>query len=68
MHDFLKFHHNCDAYMGVQKESKSTFLTAIEHREKEARSLSAAQYFYRSCLLMSLSSENLLSNTAPRYL
>jgi len=34
MHDFLKFHHNCDAYMGVQKERKSTFLTAFEHREK----------------------------------
>jgi len=39
MHDFLKFHHNCDAYMGVQKEQKSTFLTAFEHQEKEARSL-----------------------------
>jgi len=23
MHDFMKFHHNCDAYMGVQKERKS---------------------------------------------
>jgi len=34
MHDFLKFHHNCDVYMGVQKELKSTFLTAFEHREK----------------------------------
>jgi len=33
MHDFLKFHHNFDAYMGVQKERKSTFLTAFEHRE-----------------------------------
>jgi len=50
MHDFLKFHHICDAYMGVQKEQKSTFLTPFEHREKEARSLFAAQYFYRSCL------------------
>jgi len=29
--------------MGVQKERKSTFLTAFEHREKEARSLFAAQ-------------------------
>ena len=26
--------HNCDAYMGVQKERKSTFLTAFEHRRK----------------------------------
>jgi len=26
MHDFLKFHNNGDAYMGVQKERKSTFL------------------------------------------
>jgi len=42
--DFLNLHHNCDAYMGVQKERKSTFLTALEHREKEARSLFAAQY------------------------
>jgi len=25
MHDFLKFHHNCDAYMGVQKERKVHF-------------------------------------------
>jgi len=50
MHDFVKFHHNCDAYMGVQKERKSTFLTAFEHREKEARSLFAAQYFYSTCL------------------
>jgi len=38
MHDFLKFHQNCDAYMGVQKERKSTFLTTFEHREEEAGS------------------------------
>jgi len=50
MHDFLKLHHICDAYMGVQKERKMTFLTAFEHREKEARSLFVAQDFYRSCL------------------
>jgi len=56
MHDFLKLHHNCDAFMGVQKERKSTFLTAFEHREKRYRSLFAAQYFYRSSLWMSLSS------------
>jgi len=36
--------------MGVQKERKSTFLIALEYREKEARSLFAAQYFYRSSL------------------
>ena len=30
--------------MGVQKERKRTFLTAFEQREKEARSLFAAQY------------------------
>ena len=36
--------------MGVQKEQKSKFLTAFEHREKEARNLLAARYFYRSCL------------------
>jgi len=34
MHDFLKFRHKCDAYMSVQKERKSTFLTEFEHREK----------------------------------
>jgi len=50
MNDFLNLHHNCDAYMGVQKEQKSTFLTAFEDREKEARSLFATQYLYRSCL------------------
>jgi len=50
MYDFLKFHHICDAYMGVQKERKSTFLTAFEHLEKEARGLFVAQYFNRSCL------------------
>ena len=38
MHDFLKLHHNWDAYMVVQKERKSTFLTAYEQREKESRS------------------------------
>jgi len=50
MHDFLKFHHNCDAYMGVQKERKSTWLIAFQPWEKEVRSLFTAQYFYRSCL------------------
>jgi len=30
--------------MGVEKEQKSTFLTALEQREKAARSLFAAQY------------------------
>jgi len=44
MHGLLKLHHNCDAYMGVQKERKRTSLIAFEHREKEARSLFAAQY------------------------
>jgi len=68
MHDFLKLHHNCDAYMGVQKERKSTFLTAFEHREKETRSLFVAQYWYRICLWMSLSSESSVFNTIPRYL
>jgi len=34
MHDFLKFHHNYDACMAVQKQRKSTFLTAFEHGEK----------------------------------
>jgi len=68
MHDFLKLHHNWDAYVGVQKEWKSTFLTAFEQREKEARSLFAAQYWYRSSLWMSLSTESSISNTIPRYL
>ena len=34
MHDFLKLHHNFDACMGAQKEIKSTYLTAFEHREE----------------------------------
>ena len=68
MHDFLKLHYNWDAYMGVQTERKSTFLTAIEQREEEARSLFAAQYWYRSCLWMSLSSDSSVSNKIPRYL
>ena len=54
--------------MGVQKEQKSMFLTAFEQREKEARSLFAAQCWYRSCLWMSLSSESSVSNKIPRYL
>jgi len=33
---FLKSHNNCDEYMGLQKERKSTFFTAFEHGEKEA--------------------------------
>ena len=35
---------------------------------EEARSLFAAQYFYRSCLWMPLSSGSSVSSTAPRYL
>jgi len=54
--------------MGVQKERTSTFLSAVELREKEARSLFAAQCFYRSCLWMSLSSESWVFSTDPRYL
>ena len=34
MHDFLKLHHNCDAYIDGQKERQSTFLTTFEHRER----------------------------------
>jgi len=30
--------------MGIEKERKRTFLPAFEQREKEARSLFAAQY------------------------
>jgi len=47
---------------------KGTFLTSIEHREKEACSLFAAQYFYRSCLWMCLSSESSVFSTTPRNL
>ena len=39
----------CIGYMDVQEERKSTFLTAFEHWKKKARSLFAAQYWYRSC-------------------
>jgi len=45
MHDFLKFHHNCDAYMVVQKERKSTFLTAFGHLEKRLAYLDWLTYF-----------------------
>jgi len=34
--------------MSVQKERKSTFLTAFEQRKKKACNLFAAQYWYRS--------------------
>jgi len=33
MYAFLKSHHNCDAYMDVQRELKSTFFTAFDHRK-----------------------------------
>ena len=68
LHDVEKLHRNYDAYMGVQKERKSTFLTEFKQREKEARSLFNAQYWYRNFLWMSLSSEGSVSNTIPRYL
>ena len=35
MHAFLKLHHNCDAYMDVQKERKSTFLLHLKIGKKE---------------------------------
>jgi len=41
---------------GRTKGTKKYILIAFEHREKEARRLFAAQYWYRSCLGMSLSS------------
>ena len=53
---------------GRTKGTKKYVLTAFEHREKEARSLFAAQYWYRSCLWMFSSSESSVSNTIPRYL
>jgi len=31
MYDFLKLHHDCDAYMGVQKEQKITVLAAFNN-------------------------------------
>jgi len=68
MNDFLKLHHNCDAYMDVQKEQQSTFLTAFEHLKKEAHSLFAAQYWYCSCLWMCLSSDSSVSSIIPRCL
>ena len=67
LYALLKSHHNCDAYMYVQKERKSTFFTALEHREKEARSIFAAQYWYRSCLRMSLSCESSVCSTILKY-
>jgi len=63
MHDFFEIHHNCDAYIGVQKKRKSTFLTLFELWEKEGRSLFAAQYWYRSFLWIPLSSGSSVSST-----
>jgi len=67
MDDFLKFHHNCDAYMGVQKERKSTFLTAFDHREKRLAACLLYKIFI-SVVSECLSPESSVSNTAPRYL
>ena len=39
MYVFLKSHHNCDAYMDVQKERKSTFFTAFEKSGKRGSQL-----------------------------
>ena len=70
MHDFLKF----SIIVMYTWDYKSTFtknrafLAAFEHREKEARCLLAAQYWYRNCLWISLSCESSVSNTIPRYL
>ena len=36
--------------MDAKTERKSAFLIAFEHREKETRSVFAAQYWYRGCL------------------
>jgi len=65
--------------MDVQKERKITFFTAFERKstfftavrrllQKQARSLSDVQYWYRSFLWMSLSSESSVSGTIPKYL
>jgi len=53
---------NCDAHRGVQKERKSTFFTAFEHGENEARSLFAAQYWYRKEDVMNITPQKKLSN------
>jgi len=66
MYDFLKLHHNFDAYMGVQKEGKSTFLTAFEHEKRLAACL--LHNIFIAVVSECLSSESSESNTAPGYL
>jgi len=51
MYAFLKLHHNCHAYMDIQKEWKPMFFTAFEQQEIEACSMSAAQYWYQYCIM-----------------
>jgi len=67
MHDFLKFHHNCDAYTGAQKERKRTFLTAFEHREKRLAACLLHNIFI-AVVSECLSSGSSVSSIAPRYL
>jgi len=61
----LKLHHNCDGYMGVQKEWKSSVFNCIEHMEKQTRSLFSVQYWYRICLWMSLSFDSSVCSKLP---
>jgi len=68
MHDFLKFHHNCDAHVGVQKKTKKCIFNCIWTSREEALSLFAAQYSYRNCLWMFLSSGSSISRTSIRFL
>jgi len=65
MHDFLKVHHTCDAYMGVQKERQSTFLTAFDVWISGKR---GSQLVYCTILISQLSLNVFVNCTAPIYL
>jgi len=68
MHDFLKFHHNFYACIGVQKERKRTFLTAFEHWEKRLAACLLHSIFSQLSLNVFVIQYSSVSSTAPRYL
>ena len=68
MHDFLKLTIIVIHTWACQRNEKVLYIFNCHCKlgEKEARSLFAAQYWYRSCFWMSLSSESSVSNTIPQ--
>jgi len=66
MHDFVKLHHNWDAYMGVQKR-KNTF-NCIWTTGKRGSQLVCCTILISQLSLKSSSTESSVSNKIPRYL